>query len=143
MINCKPENCDSYEATGWVRRSQKMNLDDPTHLSAEDWLALMPTLFTRRGYELGGCMLQLQGKKAQHLAYCLPTLATLSGDDLEKWFLAGDHLHATFSYVVTQGGFCSEMRASVVPWEMELVDRAALQQWLRSSGLLRSKRADP
>jgi len=127
IINCKPENYDSYEATSCVRRSQKLKIVDPTQLSAEDWLALMPILFKRRGYELEGCVLRLQGKRAQHLAYCLPTHAVLSSGDLEKWTRAGDQLSAAFSYVVTQGVFCSEVKASVLPWEMELVDRAELQ----------------
>lgn len=96
----------------------------------------MPTLFMRRGYELQGFVLWLKGKKALHLAYCLPTLATLSVDNLEKWMRVGAQAEVTFSYVVTQGNFDPEVRASVLPWEMELVDGVELQRWLYSARLL-------
>ena len=112
-----------------------MKLADVMQLSPENWLALMPILFKRRGYEVEGCMLRLKSKRAHHLVYCLPTITTLSIDDLKKWFRAGDHLDASFSYVVTQGRFCPDMKAFVVPWETQLVDGPALQTWLRSAAL--------
>jgi hypothetical protein len=112
-----------------------MKLDDVMQLSPENWLALMPILFKRRGYKIEGCMLRLKSKRAQHLAYCLPTIATLSLDELEKWFHAGDHLDAAFGYVVTQGRFCPEVKAHVVPWETELVEGTELQKWLRLAAL--------
>ena len=117
-----------------------MKLIDVTHLSSEAWLELMPSLFRRRGYELNGCVLLLKGKKALHLAYCLPTLATLSVDDLEKWMRVGAQSEVAFSYVVTQGNFGPEVKASVLPWELELVNGAALQKCLSSARLLEDRR---
>jgi hypothetical protein len=114
----------------------KMKLADVTQLSSENWLALMPVLFKRRGYDLEGCMLWLKGKKARHLAFCLPTLSTLSVDDLGKCIPTGVQSGATFSYVVTQGKFCPEVKVAVLPWEKELVDGAELHKWLCSARLL-------
>jgi hypothetical protein len=113
-----------------------MKIVNVTQLPPSEFLSLMPILFKRRGYELEGCVLRLKGKRAQHLAYCLPTSATLSNEELEKWLRTGDHFNAAFRYVVTQGSFCPEVKDSVVPWETELVDRADLQKWLRSAALL-------
>lgn len=109
---------------------------DATQLSSEAWLGLMPSLFKRRGYKLNGCVLWLRGKKALHLAYCLPALATISVDDLERWMLMGAQSEVAFSYVVTQGDFDPGVKASVIPWERELVDGAMLQRWLCSARLL-------
>jgi hypothetical protein len=129
---------DFLERKAKLRRKDNqttMQLTNETQLSCDAFLSMMPILFRRRGYELEGCVLWLKGKKAQHLAYCLPALATLTINDLEKWFHAGAHLNAVFSYVVTQGRFCLEVKASIVPWETELVDGAELQKWLRSAAL--------
>ena len=113
-----------------------MKLIDVSQFSSEDLLALMPILFKRRGYELEGCVLRLKGKRAQHLAFCLPSLETLSVDDLGRCITGGVQSEAAFRYVVTQGRFSPEAAASVVPWETELVDGAELQKWLRSAALL-------
>jgi hypothetical protein len=113
----------------------KMKFIDVTQLSSDTFLALMPILFKRRGYELEGCVLWLKSKQVQHLAYCWPTLTTLSIDDLGRCIPDGVQSEVAFLYVMTQGRFSPEAVSSVVPWETELVDGAELQKWLRSAAL--------
>lgn len=113
-----------------------MKLIDVAQLSSDTFLALMPILFERRGYELDGCVLWLKGKRAQHLAYCFSNLSTLSVEDLGRWIPGGVRSEAVFRYVVTQGRFSPEVVSSVVPWETELVEGEKLQRWLRAAALL-------